>query len=105
MPRNTDGLWRGGPGRPKGSKDSVPRTVRASVKSVLEEIATDHRDDIREAILKGIKSRPPASLRYIELAAHYTDGKPADTVTLKGPAVLPPIQVILHPDGLKDDGE
>jgi hypothetical protein len=79
--------------------------VKASIRDVLEDLATNHRDEIRDAILKGIKSRPPASLRYIELAAHYVDGKPAETIKLKAPTILPPLQVFLHPDGLKDDQE
>jgi hypothetical protein len=90
-------------GRPKGAKDVVPKSVKASVKEVLEEIAVSNRDEIRAAILKGIKSTPPHSLRYVEVIAHYTDGKPAETVKIKAPNLLPPLQVFLHPDGVEQE--
>ena len=102
MPRNLSGLRRGGPGRPRGSRNKVPPSVKASVKEVLEELAVSNRDEIRNAILKGINSKPPHSLRYIEVIAHYVDGKPADTVTIKGNAILPPLQIFLSPDGLEN---
>lgn len=102
MPRDTSGLKRdAGPGRPKGSKDSIPKSVKASVRSVLEEVAQQHQADIKTAIVKGINAKPPASLRYLEVMAHYLDGKPAETVKLKGPVLLPPMQVFLHPDGIE----
>jgi hypothetical protein len=89
-------------GRPPGTKDSVPRTIRASVKEVLEEVAVKNRVEIYNAIVKGINSKPPHSLRYVEVIAHYIDGKPADTVELKDQTILPPLQVFLHPDGIED---
>ena len=90
-------------GRPKGSKDVVPRTRKASIKDVLQEVAIANRGEIRAAILKGINAKPPHSLRYVEVIAHYLDGKPADTVTIKGQAILPPLQIFLHPDGIEDE--
>jgi hypothetical protein len=102
MPRNISGLRRGGPGRPKGRKNTVPPSVKASVKEVLEEVAVSNRDEIRAAILKGINAKPPHLLRYLEVIAHYVDGKPADTVTIKGHAILPPLQIFLSPDGMEN---
>jgi hypothetical protein len=103
---NTQNLKRdAGPGRPRGSRNKVPLSVKASIKAVLEEVAVSNRDEIREAILKGIRSRPPHSLRYLEVVAHYVDGKPADTVTIKGQTILPPLQVFLHPDGIEGKTE
>jgi hypothetical protein len=100
---NTKNLKRdAGPGRPRGSRNKVPFSVKASVKEVLEELAVSNRDEIRTAILKGINSKPPHSLRYIEVIAHYIDGKPADTVTIKGHAILPPLQIFLSPDGMEN---
>jgi hypothetical protein len=105
MPRNTSGLRRGGPGRPKGRKNKVPPSVKASVKEVLEEVAGNNREEIRAAILKGINSKPPHSLRYVEVIAHYVDGKPAETVKLKGPAILPPMQIVLDPRGVEAESD
>ena len=103
MPRNTSGLRRGGPGRPPGRKNKVPPSVKASVKEVLEEVAGSNRDEIKAAIIKGINSKPPHSLSYVEVVAHYVDGKPAETVKLKGPAILPPLQIVLNPRGVETD--
>jgi hypothetical protein len=99
----TEHLRRGGPGRPKGRKNKVPGSVKASVKEVLTEIASAQTDEIRSAIMKGLNSRPPHSLRYLELIAHYTDGKPADTIKLNVPAMLPPYVIIPPPGAIKTD--
>jgi len=74
-----------GPGRPAGRKNKVPGSVKASVREVLAEVAEKDRAEIREAIRRGIRSRPPHSLRYVELVAHYTDGKPKDSVEISDP--------------------
>lgn len=103
MARNTTGLRRGGPGRPKGSKNKLTGCAKASVRSVMEELTCLHIDEIRAAFLKGINAKPPHSLRYLEVIAAYIDGKPTETIKLKGPAILPPLQVFLHPDGLETD--
>jgi hypothetical protein len=59
MPRNTSGLRRGGLGRPKGRRNKVPPSLKASVKEVLEELADSNREEIKNAVLKGINSKPP----------------------------------------------
>jgi hypothetical protein len=94
-------LRRGGPGRPAGRRNKVPPSVKASVKAVLEEVAGSNREEIKAAILKGVNSKPPHSLRYVEVIAHYVDGKPAETIKLKGPVLLPPMQILLNPDGIE----
>lgn len=57
MPRNTSNLLRGGPGRKKGSKDAIPRTFKASVRAVYEEILSEDPDVLKTAILKGLQDR------------------------------------------------
>jgi hypothetical protein len=37
--------------------------------------------------------------------AHYVDGKPAETVKLKGPAIMPPLQIVLDPRGVETDDD
>ena len=44
MPRNTSGLKRGGPGRPKGAKNTVPGDFKASIRRVYEEVASSDPD-------------------------------------------------------------
>lgn len=100
MPRNTSGLRRGGsPGRTKGRRDSVPRSLKASVKRVFEDITVTDPKLIREAILKGLRGKPREAFPYVQLAAHYIDGKPAETVKLEGDRAMPTIINHFHTDG------
>jgi hypothetical protein len=95
MMPNTTGLKRtAGPGRPKGSKDAVPKSFKASIKRVFEDLATDEPDLIRAAVLRGLRGRPRESFPYVQLAAHYIDGKPADTVKLESPHASPCVVVL-----------
>ena len=64
----------------KGSKDSVPRSFKASVKRAFEEIGAEHPTLFGDAIVKGLNAAPPKSFHYLQLAAHYLDGKPTETV-------------------------
>jgi hypothetical protein len=75
---------KGNPGRPKGAKDLVPggRTVRASVKSLIEEVVDGNAKSIRDALKRGIRSGSRHADRYLRLCAEYTDGKPVDTINL-----------------------
>ena len=94
MPRNTSGLKHGGPGRPKGTRNKVPGNVKASLKRVFEEVASTDPALIRRAVLAGVRAKPPKSFPYVQLLAHYLDGKPADTVKVQGRVTGPPIVVI-----------
>lgn len=77
-----------GPGRPKGSRDKVPRTFKASVRAIFAEVAAEQPGLLRDAILRGIQADPPKSYPYLQLAAHYLDGKPAERPHLTGLAKL-----------------
>ena len=79
--RNTSGLKRNaGPGRPKGSRDKVPRSVKASLLQIYTTLETDHPDLFQSAIIDGLRAKPPASFPYLQLWAFYRHGKPKDTV-------------------------
>ena len=64
--------------RPKGAKDKVPRSLKASIRAICRAIGTEKPEVIERALLEGIKARPPKSFQYLQLWAHYTDGKPGD---------------------------
>jgi len=65
-------------GRKKGSRDKIPRTFKASVKAIYEEIASNDPGIIRRAIVRGLSAPPPKSFPYVQLGAHYLDGKPTE---------------------------
>lgn len=65
-------------GRKKGSKDKIPRSVKASMRAIFEDIATNDPQVIRDAMIKGLTAPPPKSFSYLQLMAHYLDGKPAE---------------------------
>ena len=94
MAKNTAGLKRdAGPGRPKGSKNKVPGSVKASFRKVCEDIGAEQPDLIRKAFERGLTARPPHSFSYLQVWAHYTDGKPKDTIEVRQRGKL--IEVVL----------
>ena len=73
-----------GPGRPKGSRDKVFRTFKASVRTIFLDVAENDPALLREAIILGIQATPPKSFPYLQLAAHYLDRKPVERLQIKG---------------------
>lgn len=73
---------KGNPGRPPGTKNVIPRNVKASVRQILEDVAREKVRDVRTAIEVGIRSGPRHSDRYLRLMAEYVDGKPDTTINL-----------------------
>jgi len=71
-------------GRKRGAKGHIPPTFKASLKRVFHEIATDDPQIIKDAIRDGLQAKPPYSFQYVQLAAHYIDGKPSDKVEHEG---------------------
>ena len=55
MPRNTSGLRRGGPGRPKGRKNKIPSTFKQALQGVFETIHANRPELIQDAIEAGLK--------------------------------------------------
>lgn len=93
---DTSGLKRdAGPGRPKGARNKVPASFKASIKKVFEDVATDDPELIKAAVLRGLKGKPRESFPFLQLAAHYIDGKPADTVNVNGAQAATPWVVVL----------
>jgi hypothetical protein len=71
-------------GRKKGTKNSIPPTLKASVKAIYKELSEKKPELFRKAIEDGIQAKPPYSFQYLQLGAHYLDGKPADKVENSG---------------------
>jgi len=69
-----------GPGRPKGSKDKIPR---ASMKAALNVLANSKMGMLMQNFERGFKARPPHSAPYFRLAFEYLDGKPPQTLEVK----------------------
>jgi hypothetical protein len=78
----------GNPGRPSGIQEAVPRSVKASVRAILAEVVADEPTLLREAIRRGLAAPPPKSFPYLQMAAHYLDGKPAEEAQWPGIACL-----------------
>ena len=104
MPRNTSGLKRdAGPGRPKGSRNKIPPSLKLSFRKVCEEIGVDEPQLVREAFRKGLAARAPQSFPYLQIWAHFTDGKPKDTVEVQTRGKL--IEVVLAGTPTPTDGD
>lgn len=80
-----------GPGRPRGSRNKFPRSMKASVVRVLEAVVNESPDLIEQAVLKGLKGKPRESFPFLQMAAHYLDGKPKESIDLNGNLQMPTI--------------
>lgn len=91
--RNTSGLRRGGsPGRKKGSRDRVPRSFKASIKTMYERLAKTEPELFEGAIRRDLQNRRGiAAFHHVQLAAYYLDGKPKEHVELDGKLEMPTI--------------
>ena len=101
----TSGTWRKGQGgKPKGAKDKLPRSFKASVAAIFAEVASADPGLIRSAIEKGLKSSPPRSYQYLALAGAYIDGKPKDVIQHENPdgSALTPAVVFYLPANARD---
>lgn len=99
----------------------MPADLRASVKRALEDIARAKPELIREALERGLQAPPPKSFPYLQLAAYYLDGRPAETVKVEGdrpsvfviglqqprhdPLALPIPRFVEQEADAQDDGE
>ena len=99
MAHNTSGLKRdAGPGRPKGSKDRIPKSFKASIAKAYAELAAEEPTLYKDRIRRDVKSgRGSVGFHHIQLAAYYLDGKPVETVKVNGLSAAP-IVVVLPPD-------
>ena len=70
MARNKTTWKPGQGGKPKGAKDAIPRTFKASVKAVYEDILSEDPDILKNAIVRGLVTRKPKeAFPYVRLLA------------------------------------
>lgn len=87
-------------GRPKGAKDSIPRSFRASIKGMYEKLATERPELFEDAITRDLQNRHgTAAFHHVQLAAHYLDGRPETNVKIGNDEEGPLLIVV------KDDDE
>lgn len=87
--RNTSGLKRGGPGRPKGARNKATRDIKAWCQALFE----------RPAFQKNVKKAwddLTLDPSYRALLTHYAYGKPAQSVILD--ASFDPAKYLARPD-------
>lgn len=78
-------------GRPRGAKDAVPRTFKASIKAMYEKLATKRPELFEDAITHDLRTRRGmAAFHHVQLAAYYLDGKPKEQVEVSGDVSVPP---------------
>jgi len=69
-------------GRPKPPRKKVEQYNRpypleeASVRKLLEEVVTENPERIRKTVRRGISRGGSVGFQYVQLSAHYLDGKP-----------------------------
>jgi hypothetical protein len=68
----------------------VPRTFRASIKTMYEKLATENPELFEDAIRRDLKAKGgTAAFHHVQLAAHYLDGKPKEQVEISGDVSVP----------------
>ncbi len=76
-------------GRPKGAKNRVPPTFRASIKAMYEKLVSQHPADWEAAIMKAVRKGGSPAFQHIQLALFVLDGKPTERIEMgKGQEVL-----------------
>jgi hypothetical protein len=89
MAKNTNvkgkqGFQKGNSGRPKGARDRKPRNLKASVKTLIEDVVANQQPTLRRALMNGLRSSPRFADKYLRICAEYTDGTPEQSLKLSG---------------------
>ena len=64
------------PTKKRGQYNQVFPLAEASVKKLLEEVVTENPERIRKTVRRGIDRGGSVGFHYVQLSAHYLDGKP-----------------------------
>lgn len=75
------------------SQSAPPEKKKPSIKRLIGEILEEHPSLAKQAILEGLQAVDPnTTFKFLQLAAHYTDGKPVETLNVQElqPIILRP---------------
>lgn len=57
-------------GKPKGAKDHVPRSFKASLRAVYDEVLSEDPDILKAAVIRGLRARKPKeAFPYVRIFA------------------------------------
>ena len=73
---------KGNPGRPKGAKSKIPRSITDTIKQIVGDVIKTESLTLRRAFLNGVRSGPHTSHHYLKLIAEYNEGKPKESLSL-----------------------
>lgn len=79
---------KGNGGRKKGAKDKVPRGLKAkivgSIREMYEALLTGEPELFEKRIRRDLqRGGGSVGFQHVQLAAHYLDGKPVETVNVR----------------------
>lgn len=81
-------------GRPPGAKDKVPRSIKATIRQLYEEILATDREAVKAALRKKLLA---GDHHHVQLAAYYLDGKPVERVDVEADPRPPFIIALREP--------
>ncbi len=65
-------------GRPKGSKDRVPRTTKVSITAAFAKVISEDPTLLEDSIRRGLKAKVPANAPFIRMAREFLEGRPRE---------------------------
>ena len=87
-------------GRPPGRRNRLPG---GSIRAMCKWLAEERPELYRDAIVRGLRAREARSFPFVQLAAHYLDGKPIERVQVVADARMLFVPTGSAPDLGDDD--
>ena len=72
-------------GRPRGARHTLPS---GTIKGIFNWLAQEEPELYRNAIERGLRAPEAKSFPFVQLAAHYLDGKPIERIAIQADARL-----------------
>ena len=69
-------------GRPKGSRDVIPRSAKKAVLGLLQRFGANEKL-LTSVLKKGLDARPPSSFPYLRLIIEHQVGQPDLAISTK----------------------
>lgn len=73
---------KGNPGRPKGAKSKIPRSITDTIKQIVGDIIKNETLTLRRAFVNGVRSGPHTAHQYLKLIAEYNEGRPKESLSI-----------------------